>query len=125
MGGIWESISRKGRVDVPMNAMSYFTSSDARQGKYGRRPNVEMPEKTESACDLVNAWSESLWVTLALPAFLHLLGGCCTTVPIRRLLVQLDRARLLLSFYLPCVDLRWGFDVRGHRVRAQWWPGGR
>lgn len=32
-----------------MKAMSYFTSSDARHGKYGRRPKVEMPEKTESA----------------------------------------------------------------------------
>lgn len=29
--------------------MSYFTSSDAKHGKYGRRPNVEIPEKTESA----------------------------------------------------------------------------
>lgn len=35
---------------IPMNAMSYFTSSDARQGKYGRRPKVEIPENTESAC---------------------------------------------------------------------------
>jgi hypothetical protein len=32
-----------------MKAISYFTSSDARHGKYGRRPNVEMPENTESA----------------------------------------------------------------------------
>ena len=29
--------------------MSYFSSSLARQGQYGSRPKVEMPEKTESA----------------------------------------------------------------------------
>lgn len=32
-----------------MNAMSYFSTSLARHGKYGKRPKVEMPEKTESA----------------------------------------------------------------------------
>jgi hypothetical protein len=32
-----------------MKAMSYFTSSEARQGWYVMRPKVEMPEKTESA----------------------------------------------------------------------------
>lgn len=37
------------RMNVPMKAMSYFSSSLARQGQYGRRPKVEMPEKTESA----------------------------------------------------------------------------
>ena len=37
-----------------MKAMSYFSASLARHGKYGRRPKVEIPEKTESACDTVN-----------------------------------------------------------------------
>ncbi len=37
-------------IGVPMKAISYFSSSLARQGQYGRRPKVEMPEKTESAC---------------------------------------------------------------------------
>ena len=36
-------------LDVPRKAISYFSSSLARQGQYGRRPKVEMPEKTESA----------------------------------------------------------------------------
>lgn len=40
-------------ANIPMNAMSYFTSSDARQGKYGSRPKVEIPEKTESALVLL------------------------------------------------------------------------
>lgn len=35
---------------LPIKAMSYFTSSLAKHGKYGRRPKVEIPEKTESAC---------------------------------------------------------------------------
>jgi hypothetical protein len=39
----------KGSRDAPIKAMSYFTSSDAKHGKYGRRPNVEIPENTESA----------------------------------------------------------------------------
>lgn len=30
--------------------MSNFSLSSVRQGQYGRRPKVEMPEKTESAC---------------------------------------------------------------------------
>ena len=44
-----------GRYDVPvskgapMKAMSNFSALLARQGKYGRRPKVLMPEKTESA----------------------------------------------------------------------------
>jgi len=42
--------SGRGIDCVPMNAMSYFSSWLARQGKYGRRPKVEIPEKTESAC---------------------------------------------------------------------------
>jgi hypothetical protein len=37
----------------PMKAMSKVSSSLARQGKYGRRPKVEIPEKTESACPFV------------------------------------------------------------------------
>lgn len=32
-----------------MKAMSYLTSSVARQGEYGSLPKVEMPENTESA----------------------------------------------------------------------------
>lgn len=31
-----------------MNAMSYFVCVD-KHGLYGKRPNVEIPEKTESA----------------------------------------------------------------------------
>ena len=31
--------------------MSYLTLSVARQGAYWRRPKVEIPEKTESACN--------------------------------------------------------------------------
>lgn len=38
---------------APMKAISYFTSSLARHGWYGRRPKVEMPEKTESAWGMV------------------------------------------------------------------------
>lgn len=38
---------------IPMNAMSYFTSLE-RHGWYLRRPNVEIPEKTESACININ-----------------------------------------------------------------------
>ena len=34
---------------IPRKAMSYFSLSSARQGQYGRRPKVEMPEKTASA----------------------------------------------------------------------------
>lgn len=34
---------------APMNAMSKLSASDAKQGKYGIRPKVDMPEKTESA----------------------------------------------------------------------------
>jgi hypothetical protein len=33
----------------PKKAISYFSSSLAKHGKKGRRPNVEIPEKTESA----------------------------------------------------------------------------
>jgi hypothetical protein len=39
---------------VPINAISYLTSSLARQGKYGRRPNVEIPENTESALRIIS-----------------------------------------------------------------------
>ena len=35
--------------------MSYFSLSSARQGQYGRRPKVEMPEKTASAWFAVSA----------------------------------------------------------------------
>lgn len=34
---------------VPRKAISYFSSSLARQGQYGKRPKVDIPEKTESA----------------------------------------------------------------------------
>ena len=34
---------------APMKAMSYLTSSVAKQGEYWMRPKVLMPEKTESA----------------------------------------------------------------------------
>jgi hypothetical protein len=37
------------QFNPPKNAMSYFSLSLARHGKYGRRPKVEMPENTESA----------------------------------------------------------------------------
>lgn len=43
------SLSSIFTVDSPMKAMSYFCSLLAKQGKYGSRPKVEMPEKTESA----------------------------------------------------------------------------
>jgi hypothetical protein len=33
----------------PRKAISNFSLSLAKHGKYGRRPKVEMPEKTESA----------------------------------------------------------------------------
>ena len=35
--------------EVPRKAISNFSLSSARQGQYGRRPKVEMPEKTASA----------------------------------------------------------------------------
>ena len=34
---------------APRKAMSNFSASEPRQGKKGKRPKVEMPEKTESA----------------------------------------------------------------------------
>jgi hypothetical protein len=37
---------------LPRNAISYFSASLDRHGKYGRRPKVEIPEKTESAFDI-------------------------------------------------------------------------
>jgi hypothetical protein len=54
-----------------MKAISYFTSSDARQGKYGRRPNVEIPEKTESAfqCQLLSStwgWNKLVYLGSAI-----------------------------------------------------------
>jgi hypothetical protein len=48
---------------IPRKAISYFSSSLTRQGKYGRRPKVEMPEKTESALNLsieIFSWHEIL-----------------------------------------------------------------
>jgi hypothetical protein len=42
-----------------MKAMSNFVLV-ARQGAYGRRPKVEMPENTESACREVNCCSQGL-----------------------------------------------------------------
>ena len=49
------SVSKRSRDSMtwrslPIKAMSYLASSDARHGKYGRRPKVEIPENTESAC---------------------------------------------------------------------------
>ena len=38
------------RGQSPKKAMSYFSRSLDRHGQYGSRPNVDMPEKTESAC---------------------------------------------------------------------------
>jgi hypothetical protein len=51
--------------DVPIKAMSYLTSSDARHGKYGRRPKVEIPENTESALEnqLASSSDEQLQLT--------------------------------------------------------------
>ncbi len=43
-----------------MNAISNFSSSLARHGQYGKRPKVEMPEKTESACER-QRWSIALF----------------------------------------------------------------
>ena len=64
-------------VIIPMKAMSNASSLLARQGKYGRRPKVEMPEKTESACYIVKyCLREALPCVLV---FLHLLGEYCTT----------------------------------------------
>ena len=65
------------RAIVPMKAMSKLSSLLARQGKYGRRPKVEMPEKTESACNIIKSCSRDA-VTNVL-AFLHLQEECCTT----------------------------------------------
>jgi hypothetical protein len=62
---------------VPMKAISKLSSLLARQGKYGRRPKVEMPEKTESACNIVNSCSRDAFPNVL--EFLHLLGGYCTT----------------------------------------------
>lgn len=61
-----------------MNAISYFTSSDARQGKYGRRPNVEIPENTESAFDYQHS---STLTSINIPGSRHPLEGCYTKEP--------------------------------------------
>lgn len=42
---------------LPRNAISNFSSSLARHGKYGSRPKVEIPEKTESAYNPISVWS--------------------------------------------------------------------
>lgn len=42
-----------------MNAISYCTSLE-RQGWYLRRPNVDMPEKTESACFEISLYSNGI-----------------------------------------------------------------
>ena len=63
-----------------MKAMSYFTSSLARQGWYGMRPKVEMPEKTESAWRQVSTGSRIAdCVPFHLPGYHHHQVGCCTT----------------------------------------------
>lgn len=41
--------------------MSNFSLSSVRQGQYGRRPKVEMPEKTESACCARSAVLHGHW----------------------------------------------------------------
>lgn len=42
--------------------MSNFSLSSVRQGQYGRRPKVEMPEKTESACGARSATTKGHWL---------------------------------------------------------------
>jgi len=81
-----------------MKAISYFTSSDARQGKYGRRPNVEIPEKTESAFQLSIAILNMGLEQIGVPGFRHHLEVCCTTGP--------------------CVDLELGFDPHDYHVQV-------
>lgn len=36
-------------MNIPINAISYLTSSVAKHGEYGNLPKVEIPENTESA----------------------------------------------------------------------------
>jgi hypothetical protein len=45
---------RESRCHTPMKAMSYFTAVLERHGWYLMRPKVDIPEKTESACEKVN-----------------------------------------------------------------------
>jgi len=77
-----------GRYDVPVSkgaprkAMSNLSASEARQGKYGRRPKVEMPEKTESAWR-AGVSTSGAWVGRGreedlLPEFHRRQEWCCT-----------------------------------------------
>ena len=83
--------------------MSYFSSSLARQGKYGRRPKVEIPEKTESAYfSLVSPAQSMIGKSSFLPACRHHQAECCTTET--------------------CVAPRWGSDPgRGHHGQEYNW----
>jgi hypothetical protein len=64
-----------------MNAMSYCVSV-FRHGWYGRRPNVEIPEKMESACVEVSSCLEgSIEVWKTIPEYRHRQEAYCTTVP--------------------------------------------
>lgn len=72
--------------NLPRKAISYFSSSLARQGKYGNRPNVEMPEKTESAYIYITSKVSPgpSHVTIhktIIPEYPHLPGEYCTTIP--------------------------------------------
>lgn len=85
-----------------MKAMSYLTSSVARQGEYGSLPKVEMPENTESAffvllllvstsTEVGSISSGGITKQTHVLGYLHRLGECCTRVSYVVLREVLDR----------------------------------
>lgn len=85
-----------------MKAISYLTSSDAKHGKYGSLPNVEIPENTESACPYQFGAPQNLADSIDIPEYHHHQAECYT--------------RGLYE------DQRLGSDVHGHHVRVHRLP---